>query len=81
MAVSNLKQQKRRLLGYLRREISDKRVIQAMERMYAEVMSIKDELKANMRNPALDATVNQELLMQARGAAYRPLPEKTAAGQ
>ena len=41
--------------------------IQAMERMYAEVMSIKDALKANMLNPALDATVNQELLMQARG--------------
>ncbi len=47
--------------------------IQAMERMYAEVMSIKDELKANMKNPAKDATCNQELLMKARGAAYKPL--------
>ena len=44
-----------------------------MERMYAEVVSIKDELKANMRNPAVDATANQELLMRARGAAYVPL--------
>ena len=49
--------------------------------MYAEVMSIKDRLKANMRDPALDATANQELLMQARGAAYRPLPAKAAAGK
>jgi xylose isomerase len=55
--------------------------IQAMERMYAEVMSIKDALKENMCNPAVDATRNQELLMQARGAAYRPLPVKTAAGK
>lgn len=47
--------------------------IEAMERMYAEVMSIKDELKANMRNPAVDATANQRLLMKARGAAYTPL--------
>jgi sugar phosphate isomerase/epimerase len=47
--------------------------IEAMERMYAEVMSIKDELKANMKNPAVDATANQRLLMSARGAAYTPL--------
>lgn len=55
--------------------------IQAMERMYAEVMSVKDALKENMCNPAVDATRNQELLMQARGAAYSPLCAKAAAGK
>lgn len=53
--------------------------IQAMERMYAEVMSIKDELKANMRNPAVDATANQYLLMSARGATYTPLTARGSA--
>ena len=53
--------------------------IQAMERMYAEMMSIKDELKANMCNPAVDATANQYLLMQARGAAYKPLTARGSA--
>ena len=47
--------------------------VQAMERMYAEVMAVKDELKANMRNPGVDATHNQELLLKARGTDYTPL--------
>ena len=47
--------------------------IQAMERMYAEVMSVKDQLKANMCNSAMDATHNQEILLRARGAAFTAL--------
>lgn len=47
--------------------------IEAMERMYAEVMSIKDQLKRNMRDPKVDATANQRLVMRARGARYTPL--------
>jgi len=47
--------------------------IQAMERMYAEVMSVKDEIKANMRDPSVDATHTQELLLRARGTKYEPL--------
>lgn len=41
--------------------------VQAMERMYAEMMSVKDKLLANIRDPKKDATHNIELLMKARG--------------
>jgi len=47
--------------------------IEAMERMYAEVMSVKDKLKANMRDPKSDASANLRLLMKARGARYEKL--------
>lgn len=47
--------------------------IQAMERMYAELMAVKDELKANMLDPNVDATWNQEILLRVRGTAYTPL--------
>jgi xylose isomerase len=46
--------------------------IQAMERMYAEMMSVKDELMMNI-NAGRDATYNLELLFKARGAKYSPL--------
>lgn len=47
--------------------------IQALERMYAEMMSIKDELIQNINDPTKDATHNIELLMKARGAKYEPI--------
>lgn len=47
--------------------------IQAMERMYAEVRSIRDQIRANMRNPELDATHTQALLLAARGVEFTPL--------
>jgi hypothetical protein len=40
--------------------------------MYAEVMSIKDKIKQNMR-PPVDATHTQMLLLEARGTAYKPI--------
>ena len=50
--------------------------VQAMERMYAEMRSVKDKIKSNMRNPEVDASHTQELLLQARGARYEPLPTR-----
>jgi sugar phosphate isomerase/epimerase len=47
--------------------------VQAMERMYAEVMSVKDKLKENMKNPDVDATANQLLILGARGTEYEPV--------
>lgn len=47
--------------------------VEAMERMYAEMMSIKDEVKEAMRDPSKDATYTLRLLMRARGAAYKKL--------
>jgi len=47
--------------------------IQALERMYAEVMSAKEKLLSNMRDPDVDATHNLELLLEARGTQYTPL--------
>jgi xylose isomerase len=46
--------------------------IQAMERMYAEMMSVKDDLMMNI-NEGKDATANLQLLLNARGAKYVPL--------
>lgn len=42
--------------------------VMAMEVMYRETMSIKDKIKKNMRDPGVDATHTQELLIKARGA-------------
>ena len=42
--------------------------VMAMETMYREVMSIKDEIKKNMLDPDTDATYTQELLIKTRGA-------------
>lgn len=39
----------------------------AMEAMYSETMSIKDQVKKNMRDRRVDATHTQELLIKARG--------------
>ena len=47
--------------------------IEAMERMYAEVMAVKSQLKNNMRSDAVDATQNLELLLRTRGTPYEPL--------
>jgi len=47
--------------------------IQAMERMYAEVMLVKSQLKENMRSTEVDATQNLELLLNTRGTLYSPL--------
>ena len=47
--------------------------IQAMERMYAEMMSIKDEITKNIDDPGKDATYNIELQFKARGTKYEPL--------
>jgi len=37
------------------------------------VMSVKDKIKANMRDASVDATHTQELLLRARGTKYEPL--------
>ncbi len=47
--------------------------ITALERMYVEVMSVKEKIKPNMRDPNIDATHTQKLLLQVRGAKYKPL--------
>lgn len=41
--------------------------VMAMEVMYQETMSIKDQAKKNMLDPNIDATHTQELLIKARG--------------
>lgn len=47
--------------------------IQAMERMYAEMMSVRDRIKQIMLNPDVDVTHTQELMLKARGAPYQPV--------
>lgn len=42
--------------------------IMAMEAMYNEMMSIKEQVKTNMRDLNIDASHTQELLIKARGA-------------